>query len=751
MCLCNEVRQLADLFDENEAKRLTSDLNKHLATIRAILGKSKALARDVRYQVVLNNQRTMKILSIRDSDITRANQIYRKYKDNIKGFWVSSNDLVHAELRRRLACVSIYLLSKMNAAEQVPPIVADLVRGAKLSELRYAGRKYIKIARKLGSIGSIIWLPLDVPASTYERYLSMDDEEAFAHLQLLGVNAPDYTYFVQHLVSYQLTGSGDPYFMASYYNMVLDYGDIMQRSDRLMLLLYALGGAHVPAKLLENVRLPKRRWNAEGEVEIITAVEFGLPSDLVQLLSDDNLISLMTTRPEVEASALEDGTSTWSIFTDIEARFSSILTSETEERLTHLALRLICFVTPPPLEGNTSWSFPMKKATWVLLEKMIERKRIPESLRTQVIESLLYFSERDSFPIRRLAISRARSLLKKTLPYYYHSSVTLFESILFRLDGNLVKSISKIQDFFATSQVLVTRLDNALKGRLHISLIETKIQHYDNDIASCLYGWEGAHPLSTLEIEVTRRLQGTAARFFQSIGDFPTARASLEQHLWLNSTKPIRHNTRLLIVGRLAEIYCELHEYEKATELLQPELDAIPGGEKKGRPYRRLLLARAEASIGQKELDEAESILNVLANIEPPALDDMNDQVLHMRRMIATARTAHEQFRYQDALRLWKTGLHSMEQLSIFRSKHPWTAALIYVSMAHAQLMTGDNNGGKQSWAVAVEISKSERCEYVIPVVADTWARKIVGEIHQLQGWPFRIMLPGGRPDLLWP
>jgi hypothetical protein len=166
MCLCSAVRHLADHFDESEAKLLSSDLNKHLAAIRSILTKSKALARDVRYQVVPNNQRTMKILSIQSVDTLRVNQICDTFKNDIDALWTATEDLVHAELRRRLACVLIFLRSKLDAKEMVPPSIATLVQGARISELRYAGRKYIKIARKLGSIGAMFWLPMDIPAST---------------------------------------------------------------------------------------------------------------------------------------------------------------------------------------------------------------------------------------------------------------------------------------------------------------------------------------------------------------------------------------------------------------------------------------------------------------------------------------------------------------------------------------------------------------------------------------------------------
>lgn len=166
MCLCVSIRRLADSFDEGEAKLLSSELNKHLAAIRSILAKSKALARDVRYQVVPNNQRTMKILSVQSVDTLRVTQICDTFRDDMGAFWAPSDDLVHAELRRRLACVVIFLSSKLEAKDVVPPRIAGLVQGVRISELRYAGRKYIKMARKLGGIGAVFWLPMEIPAST---------------------------------------------------------------------------------------------------------------------------------------------------------------------------------------------------------------------------------------------------------------------------------------------------------------------------------------------------------------------------------------------------------------------------------------------------------------------------------------------------------------------------------------------------------------------------------------------------------
>jgi predicted negative regulator of RcsB-dependent stress response len=239
-----------------------------------------------------------------------------------------------------------------------------------------------------------------------------------------------------------------------------------------------------------------------------------------------------------------------------------------------------------------------------------------------------------------------------------------------------------------------------------------------------------------------------AAKYFHSIGDFKTTRASLEQHLWLNSTIPIRQNTRLLIVTRLAEIHCELHEYEKALQIIQVELDGMTA--RKGRPFRRLTMAMAEGYIGLGRLDEATSILQELMSVEPPELDDLNDQVLRMRRLILSARIQHERLNFTEALQAWQVAGQTMETLSIFKARHGWTAAIIQLSMAHAQIAVGDSENGRRSWDAAVEVSMKERFEYVFPVLATTWLQKIVGEIYQAKCWPLRVMLPGGKSDLTW-
>lgn len=260
----------------------------------------------------------------------------------------------------------------------------------------------------------------------------------------------------------------------------------------------------------------------------------------------------------------------------------------------------------------------MKKSTWEVFEKLLKRYTVSALLRSQVLEGILYFCERDSVMIRRVAVEQARSLLRKPMPYYLHASVVLFQSILYRIDGDLTKAEAQIRDFMWRGPSVVTRRDHALLGRLHISLIENKIKCYDSDVPSFIYKWESKQPLSTLEIEVTSRLQTAASRFFQSVGGFSAARISLEQFLSLNTTKPIRSGTRHIIAGRLADMHCEMKEYSQAMHLVQAELNSVDDSERQRRSFRRLLLASAEANIGLNRLDAAEALLKELYNTVPP-------------------------------------------------------------------------------------------------------------------------------------
>lgn len=334
------------------------------------------------------------------------------------------------------------------------------------------------------------------------------------------------------------------------------------------------------------------------------------------------------------------------------------------------------------------------------------------------------------------------------MPYYLHASVVLFRSILHRVDGELAKSEAHIRDFLWRGPRPTTRRDHALEGRLHISQMENKIKCYDTDVPSFAYKWEAKQPLSTLDMEVTFRLQSTAARYFQSIGDFDAARASLEQFLSLGRIKPIPANSRRVLLSRLADVYCEMGEYLKAIEILEPELDLINTCDRMRRGFRRLILALVEANIGLKRLDTADSAIQELLGDLPPCQDDINDQQLHIRMLLASARIVHLRSDPCEAMLRWTLALQQVSHMHALGSSRGFIAAVCHLSLAHAQVSIGDKYEAHRSWTTGLRILASEKCEFWIPVVPTVWIPRVAADIYHSQGWPFRMMLPGGKPDI---
>ena len=175
-CLCRTVRQLAEggpgdkqQMDDVQESALASALNDHLRHLRVLLSQSKSLTRLVSYRITLCNQRTTKAMFVGSIDPAPLDEVAARCRDvGLDSFWVATDDTVQAGLCRRVICVALFLRSKLDASAPVPPSIARLLqRNQNLTELRNSGRKYIKIVRKLGGLGALFWLPLDIPHSTY--------------------------------------------------------------------------------------------------------------------------------------------------------------------------------------------------------------------------------------------------------------------------------------------------------------------------------------------------------------------------------------------------------------------------------------------------------------------------------------------------------------------------------------------------------------------------------------------------------
>lgn len=146
-----------------------------------------------------------------------------------------------------------------------------------------------------------------------------------------------------------------PSLAISYHNLVGDFAPFVPARDQLLLVMYALGGTDIPDILFKSVRLPQRRWNADGEVEKTGAAQFGLPTNLVDLLCDEVQLSETTTEPWIIIRAREDNTTAWSLCPELMSNFAETLLAPTIEELETTAMRILCFTSPLCYEGNTEW------------------------------------------------------------------------------------------------------------------------------------------------------------------------------------------------------------------------------------------------------------------------------------------------------------------------------------------------------------------------------------------------------------
>lgn len=122
-----------------------------------------------------------------------------------------------------------------------------------------------------------------------------------------------------------------------------------------MLLLHGLGGTNIPEILLTSVRDPQRRWNAEGEIENTSAIDFGLPAELVDLFSDDTKLAQAMASPYFTRTALDGGIIAWSLHPEVQSSLTHSLLPQTSNELLATALKVICFACPPCYDGNTHW------------------------------------------------------------------------------------------------------------------------------------------------------------------------------------------------------------------------------------------------------------------------------------------------------------------------------------------------------------------------------------------------------------
>lgn len=121
------------------------------------------------------------------------------------------------------------------------------------------------------------------------------------------------------------------------------------------LLLYALGGRSIPDVLLRSALSPQRRWSTDGEIELTNPTSFGFSDEVRYLFADEKRLAESLASPAIIRDSLDDGSITWSLQSELFTSITESLVPEVKAELGIVALKVICFASPPCYSGNTDW------------------------------------------------------------------------------------------------------------------------------------------------------------------------------------------------------------------------------------------------------------------------------------------------------------------------------------------------------------------------------------------------------------
>jgi tetratricopeptide (TPR) repeat protein len=367
-------------------------------------------------------------------------------------------------------------------------------------------------------------------------------------------------------------------------------------------------------------------------------------------------------------------------------------------------------------------------------------------IRSDAIEVLLAASKMGDLPSRQRTLNMAAGILRDQSPKYLWGTIAYEQSVLSRLQadfnhsenvieefcrrtGNLNNSGLNIRDFYHGLQPnSVSKRLNAIYGCLHVSHLENLVQCEKYNIAvDEVDDWTPLNP-SAKELRVLSSKQVTVAKIFRSQGRFEDARTTLETCLRQNVN-------RIQVLCSLADAYCDLGLPKKAYAILAPEIETERNKARRGKPFRRLVISAIDAILGQylyqdaaRTIQEAVTIFNNLSNL------DVSDELLHVRVLVASARIAHYESQFSEAMKRWEIALDHVQRYGSFAGEG-FTYAVIHLSICLAHLESNNMTKGWESFQHAERILCRGMRDFWIPTFATRWYPDTRARIETLKGW----------------
>lgn len=196
----------------------------------------------------------------------------------------------------------------------------------------------------------------------------------------------------------------------------------------------------------------------------------------------------------------------------------------------------------------------------------------------------------------------------------------------------------------------------------------------------------------------------------------------------------INHDMRYHVICGLADAYTDLGCPHRAHKILEPEIKSFRSEARKGKPFRRLLVSAIDANVQLCQYESAETLVQELKPIFDEFSNlDVSDQLLHMRLLIALARTCQCKSKLLKALKEWEFVLSPVQSYNSFQ-REGYTYAVSYLSISLLQVHLGNSDEARKAFDCAARILGTGAQDFWIPTLVK-WSDLVAKDIQSQTEW----------------
>jgi tetratricopeptide (TPR) repeat protein len=332
----------------------------------------------------------------------------------------------------------------------------------------------------------------------------------------------------------------------------------------------------------------------------------------------------------------------------------------------------------------------------------------------------------------------AQLLNQSALPRYLHGLVALQKSTLYRLQSKPEKSEEVIRQYFhntaADPQMSADDRERqaVVEDSLRRSHLENLMQQERYSLALQEAGVWNFAPRCHMGRLLHPSVSITMGKIFIVHGLHASARGCFEETLF--GGVEVKGDLRVNLLSRLADVYCDLMQPNRALTLLDAEIKVY---NKQHRPYRkiqRLLLALVDAYLAAGHYSDALSTLCDSRLDFRKENKDMTDQFMHVRCQFARARVHCCISRYEHGYREWDAALALVKKYPDFEDDG-FAAGICHFSMAWASVELGGWDAGYVAYLEAKGFLEKSPPNYWLPTIQTTWFPYVSRQVHRKTGW----------------